>query len=1344
MHKTSVNSVREQVLEALENEEASFLITGAPRSGKTTLALTLAVEGARKFGSECVTLAVSNRVVADEANRTILRELRVSGQRRLATTLSAVAFRILQERQLLLGKTAPRLLNGAEQTAVLHSIFDRHTHHARTGELCETCMLLREYFVGTRSGEDSTTLSLFENYITPVFLLQLRDMFARMNELGASHTLEKDILAAVQTGEVDPQRRHHSEHLALQLRMAYALRAEYVSEIGKLYPDEARFDASRLLREAALSVRDDEGITRSIPKLLIVDDAQELTLAGAFLIGELQKAGTRLVLLGNPDESVLGFRGAFGDFVWDKASRGTEVTSKEGFLPEHFAHLHATRLDLESGYGNPADLNYRETIAARVALNIPAQYPTDIPLPKRAQKFPDENASLVRTSHALDGSADGHLFHSKREETEYLLRQIMAERGEKNRSWNDMAIIVHDNVTARSLGARLQQEGIPVQFSDVSTPLSEDPVVQGLFAPIELGRMSVQDEGLEASIRRISLLIHEFAASPFGRSYAKAGPHHQMNDRHIDALLHAVENVVHAYQSKQAVAQNPEAFEKLAEEWDTICHEWGADRGMDSGALKALLIVGSKEARQEVLSLLHAMDTQQSPDMQMLERMLRMVDAARTSAANEADAIMTLWNVWQAADVAQTWQSKALDFSDFAARLTYNAWLDSAMRLFDYADQKTNVLDVAAFMRHVQGLEIAADSLAELAPVQEALTITTPASTAGRAWAEVWMPGLQQGTWPNLAVRNTMFGADDLADLMLTGSSAKGPRDHMLDVLHAEKRSFLVAMTRASERVHCSAVWDDENAPSDFLFTFMPEVFERVSSLSDAEFTDVPVVHLHDDENADEAEGLSNVSDVIRQARVTLSEEVALGGEELSERGRDALAALVYLREQGYTDADPQTWNFTTEPDEKEKAQDNAPVRLSPSAVESMWGCPICFRLDKKFSGPQGNTTATSFGTLIHDVAEWASSEERLDSQDVYESGMKELGSAGAVEAHVAHLMLEQYEKLRTEPSLDDGVDTYLKEVTNDRQASEIFSNIAHYFVHSHEVDLATDIKKHREYLPLTGVQTEKEFDAIITLEDIRYAYNSIPDRSALNRKDFVTLMELLVGGMPSGFSSDIQVQLHGFIDRVEEHGNVFYLVDFKTGEKGHGFAQQFTNLQLVCYQLGLVFDKSRGAHDTEEERAALLATAPDIPMSVLFDVKEENVPAFSYSEGFMKYQPSLFEDGHLAFSSATRTQCPRHRAKLWKGVAFEQDVIAALVDTDRISRQAYERIADELLAQDTDRTLWALSMIARVFYAASALRSPTITVHEVHSEHNTKNCKYKDICTACANAENSVMEEWL
>ena len=53
-------------------------------------------------------------------------------------------------------------------------------------------------------------------------------------------------------------------------------------------------------------------------------------------------------------------------------------------------------------------------------------------------------------------------------------------------------------------------------------------------------------------------------------------------------------------------------------------------------------------------------------------------------------------------------------------------------------------------------------------------------------------------------------------------------------------------------------------------------------------------------------------------------------------------------------------------------------VTLSPSAVDSLWACPVCSILDNRFDGPRPSSVATSFGTLIHAVAQQGS-EDGLD-----------------------------------------------------------------------------------------------------------------------------------------------------------------------------------------------------------------------------------------------------------------------------------------------------------------------------------------------------------------------------
>lgn len=922
MAKISVQQAYETICNQLAEDNKStsltWLITGAPRSGKSTLALDLTVWAAQHIGSEHVSLIVTNRHVADEANRHIIHSLKVMGQRRLATTLSALAFRIIDERQLRQAGPAPKLLNGAEQTALLRAVLDHHIEHARLGDLCDTCMLLRSYFVGTtqqNSASTRDTVSLFESYITPTFLLQLRDMLARMNELGASHSLENEILDTLVSTPSTVMGASALDHSRIQIQLSYALRREYSAEIRAQYPDQLRFDSSRLLREAALTVQsntDSDGV--HYPSLIIVDDAQELTLAAMFLLHELYKTGTRIVFLGNPDESVLGFRGAYGEFFFNRADKKSVEEDETLFLPSDFACFDAQRIDLQSGLLYE-DMDYKARVASRVALNIPATYATDIPMTLRAHKFPDSLDNISRIydyddQAVKDSSVDAHLFHSPREELNYILKQIVHMRMNGAQSWNSMAIIVHDNATARTFGRRLQDEGIPVRYSAIAKPLNEDPVTCGLFAAIELSRIKLEDShSCDALNRRVERLMRQFASSPLGVSKDDK----PMSMSHLDALFNAMSTMMQAAATAQVhVTYN---FTAIRDAWNAIIqhyHTSGEDQPLHTTALRTLLILNTHEVRDKIITMLQAMDSEYSNDMQCLRRLLHMMDAVNAHAStNATDIIGILWAAWQAADVSDTWQKKALDFTNFSQRLRYNEWLDGAMRLFDYANQRDSSVSIDTFMVRVKNLDISADSLAHLAPLDEAITVTTPASTAGAQWDHVWMPGVQEGTWPNLTLRNTMLGADNLAEIMMTGSLRQQAHDRMIEVLHAEKRSFLVALMRARSTVHVSAVWNDEVSPSDFLYTYMPELCERVDKMDKADFTEVPLVQLAEQSCQDGLDAIGNttISDVIRQARVTLSEEL-ISADGLTQRGLDALDALSYLKNHGYSFAAPEKWAF--------------------------------------------------------------------------------------------------------------------------------------------------------------------------------------------------------------------------------------------------------------------------------------------------------------------------------------------------------------------------------------------------------------------------------------------------
>lgn len=310
----------------VDDLDDATLVAGAPRSGKTRFALDTLVAAMKRHGDAYAVMTVSGRQVADRLGDTVIRELSAISQARPVTTLPAVAFRIMTAVRSHAGQPLPKLLNGAEQDVVIRRVLARHAEHAEHGDECSTCALLRTYFVvADWSG-------MVVDDATDAFANQLRDMLARMNEIGAKPELEDMLIAraADEHGTLDERR----ERLRVQWRLAFALRAEYNQAINEAYPDQYRLDASQLMIDAAAAVN--EAKTSDLPKLVIVDDFQDATLAGFDFLTALRNRGVRLLLVGNPDEAVQTFRGSYPEYLFNMAQSrlGARLVRLE---PSHMA-----------------------------------------------------------------------------------------------------------------------------------------------------------------------------------------------------------------------------------------------------------------------------------------------------------------------------------------------------------------------------------------------------------------------------------------------------------------------------------------------------------------------------------------------------------------------------------------------------------------------------------------------------------------------------------------------------------------------------------------------------------------------------------------------------------------------------------------------------------------------------------------------------------------------------------------------------------------------------------------------------------------------------------------------
>ena len=1347
----------------LEDLAHVTLVAGAPRSGKTEFALDMLIAAMKRYGDANAVMTVSGRQIADMLGDRAIRELSAVSQARPVTTLSAVAFRLLAAARSAQGKPLPKLLNGAEQDVIIRKVLASHVEHRQHGDECATCDLLRVYFaVSEWSG-------LVADDSTDAFANQLRDMLARMNEIGAKPELENMLVAraASRNGELDARR----ERLRTQWRLAFALREEYNAAIRAAYSGEYRLDASQLMIDATEAVSDIWDA--DIPNMLIVDDFQDATLAGFALLEALHNRGTRLLLVGNPDEAVQTFRGSYPEYLFNEAQ------SRMGARLERIENLYAAcENDGAQTIRNASNRqsvhdDYRTLVATRVSLSIASTEPTDVPLPERPGKMrnipgampiealPSGNTDACVT-HA-DGSVETALYRSSSEELDDVVWKIKTEHLQRSREWNDMAVIAHDNATVRAFGERLRADGVPVRYSSVTRPLKDEPFVQGLFALIELAELkrrtiAASGMGPQAAGSYIRSRVASIMASPL----ITVGGDRQHEGR--PARLASVESAMHALASlaeivgddeiraqdsanmaKTDVEQQSSLLRLMADwhEYMATCHAISDEGQHDGGhdgdqddpvfdmdALYVLLLEGNTDRVIDTIASVTGSDPQVKAFASLWKVLDKTCEAEHKLVLREPQYVLDC--AWRACGKAEIWQRVALEHS--AAGRAANDRLDAAMRLFNYASGGESSGEFAArtieaFMEQVRSLTIEADSLAHTAPIDQAVTLTTPAGAAGRHWNLVFLPSLQQGQWPNLTPRNTLFGGEELADVMLHGelsdtvTTSAGKRDAQLAaVLASEQKSFLVALTRADECAVMSAVLNDDHVPSDFLYGYVPEWFDcdRDADMERREYAAIG-------SQGDYAGLESDPRGLIAAARSVLAMEPSN-----SPKARDAAETLALLASRGIRAADPDCWPFVEEPvslAERETIQDGKTrqsdvVTLSPSAVDNLWACPVCWMLENRFSGPRMGSVATNFGSLIHTVAQKAT-EAGLDMPEQH-TAISDMDNIDAI----TEQMYAEYERLRGDLNgITDPAQRY-QALKKDEQAKDALRNIATYFVQSNHGDYPIKNNDAFSVGKLTKAEPELKFTAKFDFDDILAAYNAMDGIHAISRNELIAIMGTLVGGWPqTGMGEHLTVRLTGRIDRVERRDMAdgtqqVRLIDYKTGASPNGEGL-FNDLQLVCYQLGLVFPEGSGLHG-----AQAVAAAPNITQSALFHVTKHAFPApYGNTAAESHMQQALFASGSLN----TGAFVPRYYVK--KLDKDFQDGLDEMLPPMEVSDEHWS----EFVGLRDTMAVWSLTMIARVFYAAAASRANEITARPT-SEH-MKYCRNIAVCPACAGEQNTVFE---
>ncbi|GAA1170963.1 ATP-dependent DNA helicase [Ornithinimicrobium humiphilum] len=416
-----------------------LLVLGAPGTGKTTTVVEHVRRRILDDGLDpdsCLVLAPTRHAAARLRTR-IGRGLGRTFAEPLARTPSSLAFAVLRLAAAGSEEPLPRLLSGAEQDVVLRELLAGHEAGPPPP--------------GARRPRwpDHLAAAL----PTAGFRGQLRDLLMRAVE----HGLEPDDL-----------RRLADEHERPEWDAAADVLQEY-DEVTAL-SEPGAYDPAWIGTAAADVLEDDPELLARVQqrlRVLVVDDAQELTASTARLLAVLRPPGTDVLLVGDPDTSVLGFRGAVPDrFVGLAADlHRTDpgaVTRTGGAVP--------TVLLDRRHRGGPALATAWTRVAGRIGTAAGA-----------AHRHP-----VSVSGDSGPGAVEVAVARSRAQEVAYVAGVLRAAHLRDGVPWEQMAVIARSGGQQESVRRALASGGVPVRVDRAGLPLGQDPAVAPLLVAYDV------------------------------------------------------------------------------------------------------------------------------------------------------------------------------------------------------------------------------------------------------------------------------------------------------------------------------------------------------------------------------------------------------------------------------------------------------------------------------------------------------------------------------------------------------------------------------------------------------------------------------------------------------------------------------------------------------------------------------------------------------------------------------------------------------------------------------------------------------------------------------------------
>ncbi|SKA99285.1 Superfamily I DNA or RNA helicase [Agreia bicolorata] len=429
-------------------DSASCAVIGAPGTGKTTALVELLCDRVhnRGFSPDEVLVITPTRASATALRDRLALRLGVPSNGPLARTANSIAFQIVRGMAAVRGDDPPVLLTGAEQDQIISELL--------AGDIADASGPAWPEHLG----DDVRRLRGFRT--------ELRDLMMRAVETGTS----ADRLAGLAESAGRPE---------------WAAAAQFIEEYDRVkasYRDRS-FDSAELAREAAVLLREAESAPDELEaavgslarlRLLVLDDAQESTLATLTLVREFARRGVTVVAFGDPDISTGTFRGAHPDTLArldEYLGVPTEPAIVLDVVHRHGAHVRSLVADVTARIGTARAGSQRRALAADDAAHSRARSGVSTVL---ATSPSDEIAVIARRLR------EAHVFEDV--------------------AWDDMAVIVRSGSQIAPLERGLAAFDVPTRVSRARVALRDEPVVRAFASILEIafGRRALTAELAEA------------------------------------------------------------------------------------------------------------------------------------------------------------------------------------------------------------------------------------------------------------------------------------------------------------------------------------------------------------------------------------------------------------------------------------------------------------------------------------------------------------------------------------------------------------------------------------------------------------------------------------------------------------------------------------------------------------------------------------------------------------------------------------------------------------------------------------------------------------------------------